>query len=159
MTAWLKPEGYALNRKRIGRLMRPADRVGSAIYSKPNFSRPQLEHRVYTPTLLRGLDIARPNHVRVMGITYIPMRKGFFVYLVLGLPGESCLGGCPPAWSADFCIEAGEEALRCCGKPEIFNAQGSQFTGNELVGLIQIHGSGGSIAGWTTRSSKDFGKT
>ena len=38
---------------------------------------------------------------------------------------------------ADFCIEAVEEAMASCGKPEIFNTdQGSQFTSVAFTGLL-----------------------
>ncbi len=40
-------------------------------------------HKVY-PYLLRGLEIAWPNQVWAMDITYIPMAKGF-VYLAVVL--------------------------------------------------------------------------
>ena len=39
--------------------------------------------------------------------------------------------------TADFCLEAVEEALAKHGKPEIFNTdQGSQFTSGDFVGLM-----------------------
>ena len=42
--------------------------------------------------------------------------------------------------TAEFCVEAVEEAIARYGKPEIFNTdQGSQFTGSEFVGLLQRH--------------------
>ena len=43
--------------------------------------------------------------------------------------------------TADFCVEAVEEAITRYGTPEIFNTdQGSQFTGGQFVGLLQGHG-------------------
>ncbi|MGN7614443.1 IS3 family transposase [Magnetococcales bacterium HHB-1] len=78
MTAWLRQEGYPVNRKRVQRLMRL---MGiEAIYQKPNTSRQHPEHRVY-PYLLRGLEIDRPNQVWAADITYVSMPKGF-LYLV-----------------------------------------------------------------------------
>ncbi|MBF0244818.1 MAG: DDE-type integrase/transposase/recombinase, partial [Planctomycetes bacterium] len=39
---------------------------------------------------------------------------------------------------ASFCVEALEEALRNHGKPEIFNTdQGSQFTGEDFLGVLE----------------------
>jgi putative transposase len=58
MAAVLRREGWAVNRKRMRRLMRLMGL--QAIYQKPNTSRAQPEHRVY-PYLLRGLTIDRPN--------------------------------------------------------------------------------------------------
>jgi putative transposase len=41
---------------------------------------------------------------------------------------------------ASFCIEALEEALSK-GRPEIFNTdQGSQFTGNDFIDVLRVHG-------------------
>ena len=43
--------------------------------------------------------------------------------------------------TADFCIDAVEEAIARFGIPEIFNAdQGSQFTGADFIGLLTRHG-------------------
>jgi putative transposase len=40
--------------------------------------------------------------------------------------------------TADFCVEALEEAITRYGKPEIFNTdQGSQFTAAEFVGVLK----------------------
>jgi putative transposase len=40
--------------------------------------------------------------------------------------------------SADFCVEALEEALGCYGRPEIFNTdQGSQFTSADFVKVLK----------------------
>ena len=78
MVAVLSRDGWAVNRKRVRRLMRL---LGiEAIYPKPNTSRRHPDHKVY-PYLLRGLVIDRPNQVWCADITYIPLAKGF-VYLV-----------------------------------------------------------------------------
>lgn len=58
MTAWLRSQGYAVNHKRVGRLLR---QMGvAAIYPGPKLSQPGEGHRVY-PYLLRGARIERPN--------------------------------------------------------------------------------------------------
>lgn len=136
----LRLMGLIAGRQRVARLMRL---MGvEALYRKPNTSRRHPAHRVF-PYLLRGLAITRPNHVWAMDITYIPMAKGF-VYLaaVLDWATRRVL-----SWrlsitmTADFCIEAVEEAIARYGKPEIFNTdQGSQFTGSDFVGLLTQHG-------------------
>jgi putative transposase len=60
MTAVLRRAGYAVNRKRVLRLMR---QMGlAAIYPKPALSRPDPDHRLY-PYLLRGVTVTGPDHV------------------------------------------------------------------------------------------------
>ncbi len=78
MTRHLRREGHKVNRKRIRRLMRLMGL--SAIYQKPNTSKPHPQHKVY-PYLLRGLTIDQPNQVWCADISYISVRRGFF-YLV-----------------------------------------------------------------------------
>jgi putative transposase len=57
---WLQDEGFAVNRKRVQRLMRQMEIT--ALYPKANTSRPGKGHRIY-PYLLKGLAIGRPNQV------------------------------------------------------------------------------------------------
>jgi len=136
MAAVLRREGWAVNRKRVRRLMRLMGLW--AIYQKPNTSRQHPEHKVY-PYLLRGLIIDRPNQVWCADITYIPMAKGF-VYLVAVMDWFSRR---VLAWrvsitmDAEFCIEALREAVDRFGKPDIFNTdQGAQFTSTDFVGEL-----------------------
>ena len=58
IVAWLKTQGYQVNRKRVQRL----------------------RHKVYH-YLLRGVEINRVNQAWTADITYIPMAKGF-LYVV-----------------------------------------------------------------------------
>lgn len=113
-----------------------------ALYRVPNTRRKHPQNPLF-PYLLRGLDISEANQVWAMDITYIPMRKGF-VYLaaVLGWTTRRVLSWrLSNSLTTDFCIEAVEEAIQRHGKPAIFNTdQGSQFTSQEFVGLIQGHG-------------------
>ena len=60
MAAWLRSEGFAVNRKRVRRLMRLMGL--QAIYQRPRTSQPAPDHRVY-PYLLRDLRIERVNQV------------------------------------------------------------------------------------------------
>jgi putative transposase len=128
MTAWLRTQGYAVNRKRVQRLMR---RMGlEAIYQRPRTSQAAPDHRIY-PYLLRNLAIERVNQVWCADITFIPMARGF-LYLVAVMDWVS---RCVLSWrlsntlDAAFCIEALEEAVARHGRPDIFNTdQGSQFT-------------------------------
>jgi putative transposase len=42
--------------------------------------------------------------------------------------------------TADFCVDALEEAIGKCGTPEIFNTdQGSQFTSDDFTKILKAH--------------------
>jgi len=139
MTAWLRSQGYQVNRKRVQRLMQVMGL--QAIYRRPNTSKPAPEHKVY-PYLLKGLEINRVNQVWTADITYIPMARGF-LYLVAIMDWYSRY---VLAWrvsntmEVSFCLEALEEALSK-GRPEIFNTdQGSQFTSDTFTGMLLEQG-------------------
>ena len=136
----LRLEGIQVGRRHVSRLMK--QRGIEALYRRPNTSCKHPQNPVF-PYLLRGLDITRANQVWAMDITYLPMRKGF-VYLaaILDWATRRLLSWrLSNSLTTDFCIEAVEQAIQCYGRPEIFNTdQGSQFTSQEFVGLIQGHG-------------------
>ena len=139
MTAWLRSQGYQVNRKRVRRLMRVMGL--QAIYRRPNTSKPAPDHQVY-PYLLKGLEINRVNQVWTADITYIPMARGF-LYLVAIMDWHSRY---VLAWrlsntlEVDFCMEALAEALSK-GRPEVFNTdQGSQFTSEAFTGILLEQG-------------------
>lgn len=140
MARYLRRQGYCVSRKRIGRLMRM---MGiSAIYQKPNTSKPHPEHRIY-PYLLGNLVIDRPNQVWCSDITYLPMRKGF-LYLVAIMDWHSrkvLSWRVSNTLDSEFCCAALEEAMVRYGKPEIFNTdQGSQFTSSAFTDLLKDSG-------------------
>ena len=127
MTAVLRQAGYAVNTKRVRRLLRTLGLW--ALVPQPGTSRPAPEHRVY-PYLLRGVAIERVHQVWSTDITYIRLRAGF-VYLVAVMDWYSRY---VLAWALSnslevgFCLEVLEAAL-AQGRPEIFNSdQGAQFT-------------------------------
>ena len=139
MAAWLTTQGHRVNRKRVQRLMRL---LGvTAIYQRPNTSKPAAVHKIY-PYLLGGLAIERVNQVWCADVTYIPMAKGFlYLVVIMDWVSRAVL-----AWrlsntlAADFCVEALEEALARYGRPEIFNTdQGSQFTSDDFTGTLKRH--------------------
>ena len=136
----LRLDGIQVGRRHVSTLMK---KMGiEALYQRPNTSRKHPQNPIF-PYRLHGLDITRANHVWAMDITYIPMRKGF-VYLaaVLDWATRRVLSWrLSNSLTTDFCLEAVEEAIQRYGKPEIFNTdQGSQFTSQEFVDLIQGHG-------------------
>jgi putative transposase len=139
MIWWLGEHGYAVNRKRVRRLMRLMGL--EAIYRKPRLSLPAPGHRIY-PYLLRDVKIDRPNLVWTSDITYIRLRQGF-IYLVAVMDWFSRY---VLAWDVSvsletsFCVAALEWALQH-GSPEIFNTdQGSQFTSQDFTGRLETHG-------------------
>jgi putative transposase len=78
-----------------------------ALYHRPRTIRPRLGTR--SPYLLRGTEIARPNQVWAMDITYIPMTRGF-VYLAMVLDWFSrrvLSSRLSITMEAAFCVEAG----------------------------------------------------
>jgi putative transposase len=136
MQGFLIGEGHAIGRLHTRTLMK---RMGiSAIYRKPNTSKPEPGHKIY-PYLLRSRPVTRPNEVWATDITYIPMARGF-VYLIAVFDWFSrrvLSHRLSISLDTSFCLEAVEEALAKHGKPEIFNTdQGSQFTSAALTGLL-----------------------
>ncbi len=137
MVVFLKRGGHEVNRKRVQRLMRRMGLAGMA--PGPHTSRPHPENKVY-PYLLRGVAVTRPNQVWSTDITYIRLERGF-VYLVAIIDWYSrkvLNWRLSNTMDADFCVDCLEEALRCHGKPEIFNSdQGSQFTSAVFTGVLE----------------------
>ena len=127
MTVSLNGAGYAVNRKRVQRLMRLMGLEGVA--PGPQTSQPHPTHAIY-PYLLRDLVIDRPNQVWCTDVTYLPMPRGFmFLVAILDWYSRYVL-----AWMVSntqdtaFCLDALEQAFTH-GCPEIFNSdQGCQFT-------------------------------
>lgn len=136
MTAWLRGAGYAVNRKRVVRLM--GEMGLEAIFPRPRLSAPGPAAKVY-PYLLHGLEINGPNQVWGTDITYIPMQQGF-MYLVAIMDWYSRF---VLSWELSntldvgFCLVALEGAL-AVGKPHIFNSdQGVQFTSHAFTGRLE----------------------
>ena len=137
-TAWLRGQGYAVNRKRVTRLMRQMGM--EALDAKPKLSQPRAGHKIY-PYLLRGVKIERVNHVWSTDITYIRLQHGF-IYLVAVIDWFSRY---VLSWAVSitldgtFCLEALDTALQG-GRPEIFNTdQGAQFTSRAFTDRLS-HG-------------------
>lgn len=126
-----------IGRKRGSRLMK---KIGiEALYRKPNLSRRHAAHPIY-PYLLRNLTIDRPNQAQSTDITYIPMKKGL-VYLAAIVDWHSrkvLSWRVSNTLTADFCIDALNEAIARHGRPELFNTdQGSQFTSLEFTQVLK----------------------
>jgi putative transposase len=139
MTVWLRQQGYAVNPKRVARLLHTMGL--ETLYPKPRLSQAHPERRVY-PYLLRGVPITRVNQVWSTDITYIRLHAGF-VYLVAVMDWFSRY---VLSWAVSitmdvgFCLEALEQALGMA-TPDIFNSdQGSQFTSADFTGRLETAG-------------------
>jgi len=109
MTAWLRLQGYKVNRKRVQRLMRL---MGiEAIYPKRKINVGSEENKKY-PYL------------------YLIAIMDWYSRYVISLEISNSL-------EVKFCLEALEKAIGI-SKPEIFNTdQGSQFTSKEFIGRLE----------------------
>lgn len=139
MTVWLTQQGFAVNRKRVQRLMRLMDI--EAVYPRPRTTESAAEHRKF-PYLLRDRRITKPDEVWAADITYIPMASGYmYLAAVIDWYSRYVL-----AWrlsnslESSFCVEVLEEALSQ-RRPEIFNTdQGVQFTSRMFTGRLEAAG-------------------
>jgi len=133
----LRREGHAVGRRHVATLMR---RMGiEALYRRPRTSLPARGAAIY-PYLLAGLPIERPNQVWASDITYLPMAHGFlYLVAILDVASRKVLAfRLSNTLTADFCVEALEEALAKYGRPEIFNTdQGAQFTSDEWIKVLK----------------------
>jgi putative transposase len=139
MTAWLRGQGYAVNRKRVARLMRLMGL--EALYPKPQLSQAAAGHTIY-PYLLRGVTVDRINQVWSADMTYIRLQAGF-IYLVAVMDWFSRY---VLSWAISitldvtFCVEALARALQR-EQPEIFNTdQGVQFTSQAFTERLKEGG-------------------
>jgi len=134
---WLVDQGYAVNRKRVQRLMRL---MGiQSIAPKPFTSKANKSHKKY-PYLLGDMDITEPNQAWCTDITYIRLPGGF-VYLTAVMDWHSRF---VLSWEVsitmetDFCINAVKSAIRRHGKPEVFNSdQGAQYTSTGFTDILK----------------------
>ncbi len=139
MTWLLRQAGYAVNPKRVRRLLRTLGLV--ALGPQPGTSRAAPGHRVY-PYRLRGVASERVNPVWSTDIPSIRLRSGFgYLAAVLDWHSRSVL-----SWALSnrreggFCLEVWEAAL-ARGRPEIFHTdQGAPFTSPAFCGRLLAAG-------------------
>ena len=96
------------------------------------------------------MKVERPNQVWATDITYIPMAPGF-VYrcaVVDWCTRRVRLHRVSITMAAGFCVEARDEAIGKCSKPEIFNTeQGRQFRSAAFTGVLIKNGVAISMGG------------
>ena len=136
----LRREGHVVGRRHVTTLMR---RMGiEAIYRRPRTSIPARGATIH-PYLLSGVAIERPNQVWASDLTYLPMAHGFlYLMAILDVASRKVLAfRLSNTMTADFCVEALEEALAKFGRPGIFNTdQGAQFTSEEWLTVLKDAG-------------------
>lgn len=138
ITAELKRKGYAVNHKRIERLMRE---MGiEALYPKPKTSLGSVADKRY-PYLLKDLPIVRSNQVWGTDFTYVRIARRWY-YLIAFLDWFSRY---VIAW--DLCESPTAEAAAGVlaraletATPEIHNSdQGCQFTADAYTSVLTAH--------------------
>ncbi|MFH2105014.1 MAG: IS3 family transposase [Parcubacteria group bacterium] len=139
ITAQLNREEWKpINHKRVERLMRI---MGiQAIFPRRNTSQPNIQHSVY-PYLLNTININCPNKAWGTDITYV-RANGIWFYLVAILDWFSryvVSFKLSSSLSVDFCTQALNSALNTA-IPDYHNSdQGSQFTSNDYLSILQRH--------------------
>jgi putative transposase len=141
LTALLRREGQAVNRKRVVRLLGVMGL--EAIYPQGATSQPAEGHQLY-PYLLKGLTITGPDQVWCSDITYVPLQRGF-LYLVAVMDWWSryVLGWeLSNTLDSAFCLRAWEQALAAGNRaPLISNTdQGAQFTSQAFLDAVESAG-------------------
>lgn len=132
--------GYAVNRKRVRRLMKVMG--WQTLYCTPRTTRVDPAAYKY-PYLLRGLSIEKRNQVWAIDITYLPMSKGFmYLCAIIDIHTRYVVGwGVSNSMTAEWCSAIVSDALGHNGTPEIINSdQGSQFTSEVYIGLLKENG-------------------
>ena len=140
MTAELQRRDWAVNHKRVLRLMREENLlVAVKRYCRTTNS----DHRYGRyPNLLRGLEIVRPDQAWCGDLTYIRLRQEFvYLAVLLDIFTRSIRGwalGCD--LSANLTITALERAL-AKRQPEIHHSdQGVQYAASSYVERLQAAG-------------------
>lgn len=138
--AWLVRQGYAVNVKRVRKLMRAMGL--QALGPKPRLTAPGASAERF-PYLLRNRVITDCNDVWSTDITYIPMARGY-LYLVAVMDWHSryvLSWELSNSLETGFCLAALEAALSRWGRPLIFNSdQGVQFTSRTFTERLQNQG-------------------
>jgi putative transposase len=137
LTVELNDIGYAVNIKRVRRLMKL---VGwKTLYQQPRTTIADKASYKY-PYLLKGMLFVKANQVWEIDITYLPMAKGFmYLFAIIDVHTRFILGwSISNTMTAEWCASITKEAILTHGKPEIINSdQGSQFTSEVHTELLK----------------------
>lgn len=137
LTAMLRREGFAVNGKRVRRLMAEQGIHGLLPVRRKRTTDSNHGFRRW-PNLVAGLEVVRPDQVWVADITYVRL-KADFVYLAVIMDVYTRL---IRGWHLGRTLEGGltlaalERALRQ-GSPEVHHSdQGVQYAATDYVGRL-----------------------
>lgn len=137
ITAFLNISGMIINHKKVIRIMRQMKIKG--LYPRKKINTTIANSNQKFAYLLKDLIISFPNQVWATDITYIALPSGF-IYLVaiIDLYSRYIIDHkIATNLDAEFCCKSLVEALQNA-TPQIFNSdQGSQFTSNEFIKILQ----------------------
>lgn len=137
---WLQISDMGVTRKQVRRIMRKAGL--RAIYPGKRTSLPAKGHQKY-PYLLKDKPLWLPNQAWATDITYIKLSGGFaYLVAIIDLYSRKVLSWrVSNTMDAEFCVAALEDAIARYGVPAIFNTdQGSQFTSDAFISVLERHG-------------------
>jgi putative transposase len=147
VTAQLRREGWTVNRKRVGRLMRSMGLQLKAARKTQNTTDSTHSFPRY-PNLVQDLAIVRPDQVWVSDITYIRLRCEFVYLAVIMDVFTRCIRGWHLGRSLDqvLTLRALDRAL-AEGAPEIHHSdQGIQYAATVYVQRLEAVGAQISMA-------------
>lgn len=147
VTAQLQREGWAINHKRVYRLMGQLGLQGKVCARKRRTTNSQHPFQRY-PNLVQDLKIVHPDQVWVTDITYIRLGSGFVYLAVLMDVFTRCIRGWQLGRSLgqELTLAALERALRE-HTPEIHHSdQGVQYAATAYVQRLQEAGAQISMA-------------
>ena len=144
VTRQLKREGWAVNHKRVLRLMRESDLLCRVKQRRVKTTDSKYHFPRY-PNLLKGMVVSRINQVWLADITYIRIRSGF-VYLAAILDAHSrrVIGyAISTGLETSLTLKALRMAIagRKPGPGVIHHSdQGVQYASEEYIGELTSHG-------------------
>lgn len=137
IAAMLRDLGYQVSRKLVRRLTQIMGL--RTVYPKPNLSKRDSASMIM-PYLLRNMDIALPNQVWSIDITYIRMgRSHMYLTAIIDWFTRRLMGWhLSDTLDTSNVLTAVREATAKHGIPSIINSdQGSQFTSKEYKDLLK----------------------
>lgn len=136
-----KPFSYAVNRKRIQRLMRKMGLLRPVKRRKVRTTNSQHPFLRY-PNLVKDLEISQPDQVWASDITYIRLQSEFvYLAIILDIFTRSIRGWClSRTIDQQLTLDALRMALEAHPAPQIHHSdQGLQYAAYAYVNLLQAH--------------------